>query len=396
MSVFLLPKVLIVDDLKENRLMVKLALKKNAKYSFLEASNGQEGVDIAIKDMPHIILMDAMMPIMDGFDAIKIIRENNKTKKIPILMVSALDKQDDKVKALQSGISDFISKPFDKIELTIRVNSLISLYLEFLEKEQELREINADLEAKVNEKLDRRISEIKLASIGKMAAGITHEINTPVTYMKSNLELLDYDIKDLKIDESLKTSLYETVETLDNGLNRIKNIIDTTREIAKKGSNTFEKTNLYSTLIYAVRMIYNRAKHVSPIFINNVEFTLDLSENNEIFEVNAIKEKLEQVWIILLNNACDEFGNTQKEFHERKIDITISNINEHIELIFKDNAGIGISKTILPKIFEPFQSTKTYSGIGIGLNIAKQIVEQHNGTISAYNKDKLAVFKIII
>ena len=214
--------------------------------------------------------------------------------------------------------------------------------------------------------------------------------------MKSNLELLGYDIEDLKIDESLKTSMYETVDILNNGLNRIKNIIDTTREIAKKGSNEFEEINIYSTLIYASRMIYNRAKHVSPIYINGIEFTLDLSEDHEVFKVKAIKEKLEQVWIILLNNACDEFGNTQREFHERKIDITISKSDESTVLIFKDNAGNGIPESILPKIFEPFQSTKTYSGIGVGLNIAKQIVEQHEGKIEAYNEGDLAVFRVKI
>lgn len=392
----IVPTVLIVDDLKNNRLMVQLALSESRQYNFLEAANGQEAVELAIKELPHIILMDAMMPVLDGFEAIKLIRENEKTKKIPILMVSALDKKDDKVKALKSGISDFISKPFDTTELIIRVNSLISLYMEFLEKEQELREINEDLEAKVKEKLDRRISEIKLASIGEMAAGITHEINTPVTYMKSNLELLGYDIEDLEIDESLKTPMYETVDILNNGLNRIKNIIDTTREIAKKGSNEFEKINIYSTLIHASRMIYNRAKHVSPIFINGVEFTLELSENSELFELSAIKEKLEQVWIILLNNACDEFGNTQREFHDRKIDITISRSNEKTVVIFKDNAGSGIPENILPKIFEPFQSTKTYSGMGVGLNIAQQIVEQHKGKIQAYNEESWAVFRVEI
>ncbi|MFA6191382.1 MAG: response regulator [Sulfurimonas sp.] len=133
-------KVLIVDDAKENRLVIKLSLKKAGKYQFYEASNGKEGVDIAIKELPHIILMDAIMPVMDGFEAIKILRENQITKKIPILMISSLDSKDDKVKILQSGSSDFISKPFDPTELIIRVNSLLTLYIQFLVKEEKLRE----------------------------------------------------------------------------------------------------------------------------------------------------------------------------------------------------------------------------------------------------------------
>lgn len=133
-------KVLIVDDIKENRLVVKLSLKKGGKYEFYEASNGKEGVDIAIKELPHIILMDAIMPVMDGFEAIKILKENPITKRIPIIMISSLNNKDDKVKILQSGSSDFISKPFDSTELIIRVNSLLTLYIQFLVKKQELQE----------------------------------------------------------------------------------------------------------------------------------------------------------------------------------------------------------------------------------------------------------------
>ena len=392
----IVPKVLIIDDMRDNRLMIKMALKKAGTYIFLEASNGKEGIDIVAKELPHIILIDAMMPIMDGFEAIRLLRNNIKTRKIPILMISALDKRNDKVKALESGISDFISKPFDKTELIIRVNSLLNLYMKFLQKEQELININENLEEKVREKLDRRISEIKLASIGEMAAGITHEINTPITYMKSNLELLSYEIDDLDIKNNLKSSIYETIEILNNGLNRIKNIVDTTREIAKKGSNKFEITNVYSTIIYSTRMIFNRAKHVAPIYINGVKFTLDLSENYELFELNIIKEKMEQVWIIILNNACDEFANSKKIFKDRRIDINIEQDDTDTTITFSDNAGDGIPQNIISTIFEPFQSTKTSSGIGVGLNIAKQIIERHDGKIEAYNKNNLAVFRIKI
>ena len=392
----IIPKILIIDDSQENRLIIKLAFKGSFEYRFIEASNGKEGLELAAKELPHIILIDAIMPVMDGFKAIKLFRESPRTRKVPILMISALDTQDDKVKALKSGISDFISKPFDTTELVIRVNSLLSLYMKFLEKEQELQDLNENLEAKVKEKLDKRISEIRLASIGQVAVGITHELNTPVTYMKSNLELLRLDIEELEIQENLKTPFYETVKILDNGLKRIKNIIDSTKEIAKKGSNEFQQINLYSTLIYATRMIYNRAKYISPIFINDIKFSPELDENHEYFEADGIKEKLEQVWIILLNNACDEFKESKREFNTRKIAINISKDNEKIVLTFKDNAENGIAEDILPKIFEPFQSKKIDSGIGIGLNIAKHIVEQHKGKIEAFNENDLSVFKIML
>jgi len=391
-----IPKVLIVDDLAENRLLIKYTLKRHKEYQFFEASDGKEGVDIATKELPHIILMDAIMPVMDGFEAIKILRNDLSTKKIPILMISSLSISDNSVKALTCGMSDFISKPFNKTELIIRVNSLLNLYLEFLEKKKELQEINSNLELKVNEKLHRRISEIKLASIGEMAAGITHEINTPLTYIKSNIELLGYDIEDLEIQEKSKKPMLETIDIINDGVNRIKNIVDTTKEIANKGSNEFERLNIYSTLIYATRMIYTRAKNITPIYINGTEFTLDLDRNYEYIEGDGIKDKLEQVWIIILNNACDEFLNSELDFSKRAINIIIKKENDDIILTFNDNAGDGIPDNIIKKIFEPFKSTKTHCGMGIGLNIAKQIVEQHNGKIEAYNENKLAVFKVKI
>ena len=390
------PKVLIVDDLKDNRLMIKLTLKQAGSYNFFEATNGKEGVDTALKELPHIILMDAMMPVMDGFEAIRLLRNNSKTKNIPILMVSALGKKNERVKALQSGISDFIAKPFDKTELSIRVNSLLHLYIQFSETQKELEEINSNLELKVKEKLDRRLEEVKLASIGEMAAGITHELNTPVTFMKANLEMLNYDIEDIQNNDKIKTSMFKIVDTLNEGLKRLRGIIDTTREISKKGKNKLQQENLYSTLIFSTRMIYNRAKHLSSIYINDTLFNLDINENFKIFNANIIKEKMEQVWIIILNNACDEFVKTTKEFDDRRIDIIIIQKDNKTIIKFKDNAGNGIPDSILPKIFEPFESTKTEQGMGVGLNIAKQIIEQHNGTIKAFNEDNCAVFEVEI
>lgn len=393
----ILPKVLIVDDKKDIRLFIKMTLEKSAKYTFFEASNGQEGVELAIRHSPHIILMDGIMPIMDGFEAIEILRNNPETKNIPIIMVSKLDTKDEKIKALKSGISDFISKPFDKTELAIRVNSLLHLYLKYTEEKEQLEDINSHLEAKVNEKLESKLTDIRLSSIGQMATAITHELNTPVTYMKSNLELLRYDIEDIEENQKIKESMLKILDTLDNGIERVKGIIDTTRDLSKKSDNKKSVNNIYERIIIASRMIYTRAKHQSDIYINGKKFDLNLATDTEVFNANVFKSKLDQVWIIILNNACDEFEKSDLEFEKRKIFIDMSfNDKGKLCITFKDNAKGGIDEKVLPNIFEPFISTKENSGIGVGLNIAKEIVTLHSGKIEAFNEDGFAVFKIEI
>jgi signal transduction histidine kinase len=395
MNFFITPKVLIIDDQSSNRMMIKLTLKQNSYYEFLEVKNVAAGVNLAIKESPHIILIDASMLKMDRFEAIKILRNNPITKDIPILMLSALDK-DEKDQALKSGISDFVPNLFERTELITRVNSLLHLYLMFLKNKKELKASNKNLEDTVNQAVKQKLEDMKLAAIGKMTAGITHEINTPLTYMKSNIELMGYDIDDIQGNEIIKKSLIESRDIVLNGTNRIKNIIDNTRELSKKGKNSFHNENLYSTIIFSTKMIYNRAKHIMPIYINNKIFDLDFDENFEIFNQSIIKEKLEQVWIIILNNACDEFENSKKEFSQRKMNITISQVKDKIKIKFKDNASNGIALDIISSIFDPFVSTKIDKGMGVGLYIAKDIVEEHFGTITAYNEDYCAVFEIVL
>lgn len=115
-------KILIVDDHQVNRMTVKLSLKEEG-YTFLEAGNGLEAIQKAQEEKPDIILMDALMPLMDGFDATKEIRAIESIQRTPVLMITSLDHKEDKIKALEAGVNDFISKPFDKLELKTRCSS---------------------------------------------------------------------------------------------------------------------------------------------------------------------------------------------------------------------------------------------------------------------------------
>ncbi len=118
--------ILIVDDYIDNRLAIKIALKKEG-YILYEAKNGQEALEQCIELMPDVILMDAIMPVMDGYESTKAIRNIEEFSRIPILMITALSEKDDKIKALEMGVNDFISKPFDKHELIARCKSYANL-----------------------------------------------------------------------------------------------------------------------------------------------------------------------------------------------------------------------------------------------------------------------------
>ncbi len=118
--------ILIVDDLRTNRMVMKNALKAE-NYTFLEASNGKEAIEIAKEHKPQVIIMDGLMPIMDGFDAVRMLREDEEFKRTPILMISSLADDKAKIKAIEVGVNDFITKPFEKMELIMRCRSYMDI-----------------------------------------------------------------------------------------------------------------------------------------------------------------------------------------------------------------------------------------------------------------------------
>ena len=238
------------------------------------------------------------------------------------------------------------------------------------------------------------VKSTKFQTIGEMAAGITHEINTPLTYIKGTIEMSQLDIDELP-DSDLKTRISDDYETIYDGVNRIAMIVESMKEMAHTAISTKEQFNVYATLIIVLRMIHNKSKHIAPIYINNQIFSLENSHlDDQIYMANIHVQRLEQVWTIILNNALDELQKI-KNYDNRRIDIDIESVNDKLLIHIKDNAG-GIPPKIIKKIFEPFVSTKTSSGIGIGLHVAKKIIEEHNASISVNNTQDGACFTVTL
>jgi C4-dicarboxylate-specific signal transduction histidine kinase len=242
---------------------------------------------------------------------------------------------------------------------------------------------------------ETQLQQTKLASIGQMAAGIAHEINTPLTYMRGNVELLELDIEAIEHEET-KEYFNDTLNTIKDGISRIALIVNTMREFAKNRPETKTKVNIIETLMNSLRMVYNRAKHVSVIYLNGEPFSLEYrpSQSQKYFR-EIVQQQIEQVWIIILNNALDELASVEVPFDKRFIRIEVQTIKDKVNVTFLDNAG-GIKEEIVDKIFEPFISGKSHSGMGLGLNIAKKLLHEHNAEIEAFNTKNGACFSITI
>jgi len=241
---------------------------------------------------------------------------------------------------------------------------------------------------------EERLKSAKFTAIGQLAAGITHEINTPLTYVKGNLEILKMDIEDMPKDITIKDQLVDTLEDMESGVLRIITIINSMREMAEQNKIELKRANVYSTIITSLIMTHNRSKQTSKIYINDEEFQLDSPKDKYELYADIEEQRVEQVWIVIINNALDELQKIP-EFRDRTLKISAYQEGANIIVRFSDNGG-GIPNEIMDDLFEPFISGKPESGMGVGLSIAKRILDSQNATIRAYNENNGAVFEIII
>lgn len=295
------------------------------------------------------------------------------SKNINISKISVVKSSDEKEYIFMPNIFELDQSylALDKL-LVVRLNDITEL--ENLKKEE--------------------MTSAMLASIGKLTAGITHEINTPLTYIKGNVELLEWDVEDA-VEKGSFDEMKEYFTSINDGISRISTIIESMKEVTGEASFSLEDVNLYSTFIVACRMVYNRSKHIAQIYINDVPVNMELGSDQENYPIKAAPKMLEQVWIILLNNALDQLAQTDLTFEKKYIKIYIESNDNGYKITIRDNGG-GISDKVLNRIFDLFASTKKHKGMGIGLNIAKNIIDKHNGTIRPYNDEGCAVFEITL
>ncbi|WP_449421014.1 sensor histidine kinase [Phormidium nigroviride] len=397
--------ILIVDDTPTNLDVISEALS-NAGYKVAIATSGERALQQVERRPPDLILLDIMMPGIDGFETCKRLKANAKTCDIPVIFMTALADVDNKVKGLKLGAVDYVTKPFQEQEVLARVKTHLQLRLLTQNLEQQVVEKTAELQAAQIQIIQRE----KLSALGNLVAGVAHEINNPVGFISGNIQpALDY-IQDLfglldlvqqesanfsaaiqeqieAIDlEYIREDLPKLVSSMQEGVNRIKDISISLRTFSRADSDRAVACNIHDGIDSTIMILKHRLKASDT----RPEIQV-IKEYGDLPQVECYAGQLNQVFMNILSNAIDalEESNSGRSYAEVKINpnqiiikTELSEDSQQAIIYIKDN-GIGMSDGLRQKIFDDLFTTKEVGkGTGLGLAIARQIVvEKHSGML---------------
>jgi signal transduction histidine kinase len=345
-------KVLIVDDDVDARELLRIYLH-DAGYDTLEAQNGEQAVDLAATTGPDLVLMDAMLPRMNGFEAARRIKQECSGEFLPIIMVSALRDQSSKLLGYRVGVDDFLSYPVDRIELGVRVAALLALR----ERHQALTRRNAELA-----ELQRFRDE--------MSSTVVHDLKNPLSVVLANLA---YAIEELRqagdaLDPDVCQSLVESQEAGRRLLRLLTNLADTARIEANRLETVAQPTpvgRILSQIATQRRVIAStREIRVDVRVPEEVEATIDVDLVTRAIE-NVVDNALRYTpsgGIIVLAAARD---------------------GDDFELVV-GNDGPRIPDEARHAIFEKYGQTGRRSGrmnLGLGLYFCRLAAEAHGGEL---------------
>ena len=391
--------ILVVDDEPANLGVLNELLRPY--FHVQVARSGMEALCVMEADPgPDLILLDVMMPEMDGYAVLARIRQLPASCDIPVIFVTAMDSRDNEQHGLELGAADYIAKPIAPAIVLARVR----VHLEARQARDLLKKTNLQLLDKVMQgahSLEQAQAQLlqseKMASIGQLAAGVAHEINNPVGFVGSNLNVLGdylqsifsivqaYDKADqetgsspafesarqLKCQlgfEEIQLDIFNLINESKDGMARVKKIVQDLKNFSHVSDIVWEWSDIHAGLDSTLNMVWNELKYHCTVVKNYAALP----------EINCLPEQLNQVFMNLLVNA----GHAIESKGRGQITITTGCVGDTAVQVIVSDTGIGIAPEALQQVFEPFYTTKPVGkGTGLGLSLAWRIVERHGGRI---------------
>jgi signal transduction histidine kinase len=426
--------ILIVDDNPDNLSVLSQTLK-GAGYAIRVAVDGEDALDQIERAVPVLILLDVMMPGIDGFETCRRIKKNAKTQAVPIIFMTALSDDNNKVKGLSFGAVDYVTKPFNEAEVLARVqihlkitNLLHTLQMQNQRLNQEieqrqsaqqaLKQLNDELETRVESRtaqLNQSLADLqnaqvelvqqeKLSSLGELVAGVAHEINNPMGCIANNIPFVnDYSAQlikhiflyqqecpapsaailshaqEIELDY-LREDLPALIESMVVSSDRILAISNSLRTFARRDTQQKSDFSLHEGLDSTLLILKHRLKEQD----SRAEIEI-VKAYDELPLVPCYPGQMNQVFMNILANAIDAFDErlSEQPVMHPVISIRTQRQAQQVLIWIADNAG-GMTEKVRSQIFEQAYTTKAVGkGTGLGLSIAQQIVvEKHGGELS--------------
>lgn len=429
--------ILVIDDSPTN-LEVLHATLENAGYEVIVEMDGNSGIEQVKNNPPDLILLDVMMPGIDGFETCRRLQADPSTNEIPIIFITALSDSGEKVKGLNLGAVDYITKPFHQKEVIARIQlhlKLRQLNLELDDQKQQLekrvQERTAELFKAVEELQKTQIQLVqseKISFLGQLVTGVAHEVNNPVGFISTNLYHANQYVQDLinlvklyqkqfpspgyEIENNINAmdlghvlqDLPKLISSMKLGTERIQGIMQSLRNFSRVDGAEKKAVDIHEGLETSIMILQHRLKALPKRAAINI-----VKEYGNLPKVECYPVLLNQVFMNLLSNAIDVLEEsivmtqlssennpegsytTGSHGYMRKLQILISTTIDKEEVTIKiaDN-GMGMSESVQSQIFQPFFTTKPEGkGSGLGLSISYQIItEKHGGTLSCISSQE--------
>lgn len=353
-------KILVVDDDQRNLMIIEEILGDN--YELKTAQSGEECLDVLENYTPDLILLDIMLPGMDGYTILDKIRSIEMLKYTKTILVSGKAMVDEKLKGYDAGADDYITKPFIDDELFAKVK----IFTQLANSEKQLSQLNQSLEKRVEIQSEQLVAKEKMAFLGMHIAEIIHNLKNPLAIIKGYAELI-----------KMRYPYIEEISKIDDGSKNISDIINTILTTSREENITKrKKININQVIENELNLLKS-----DSFFKNNVAVDLTLSPLPNIYGVFS---HFGQIFGNIIVNAIHAMTNTKTKV----LSIQSSLAHNYIQVSIADT-GQGISKENIDKIFDSFFTTKPLtsdsdspSGNGLGLSSVKKMLESYGGNIS--------------
>lgn len=365
------------------------------KWEILVSMDGKSAIEQAEYAKPDLILLDVMMPKMDGFETCIQLKSKEETRDIPVIFMTALSETVDKVKGLSIGAVDYITKPFQSQELLARVK----VHLQLRSLTQTLSKQNtvlSDTLANLRAAQKKLVESEKMAALGSLVAGVAHEVNTPIGIGVTAASLLDAKLEAIlesyqqgalkrsELEKFFDTAKQSSTIILSN-LERAANLIQSFKQVAvdraSESQRKFKLKAYIHEILHSLQPKLKATQHQVRVL------------GSEAIELNSYPGAIAQIFInLVLNSIIHAYE--PNDVGEMTIELKTE--GDRIFLEYTDD-GRGISKTNLSQIFDPFFTTKRgKGGTGLGLHIIYNLVTQKlQGTIECESEEGVGTKFII-